>query len=258
MSEKQNLKDFSNRYPKPGPTGGGVIRKVIKSFKTEFGKLPVSSHIHIAISGGTDSLALAHAMIKYGRRVVDPSMITLLHFNHAWRGVESDRDEVFVKEYARLQKIRCLVGHRRDYKSTIDKRMSPEESARIMRYRFFESQLKDLPETVLLTAHHRDDQIETLIWRFFSGDLLKYPEGIRLRHGHLFRPLLECTKQELREFLREENLSACEDFTNSDPKYLRNAIRAELIPRIRAHFPGFEKKLSEYPKKIKNLSHSLD
>src|SRR5271167_2083638 len=91
-------------YPKPRETGGQLIREVVRSLRMQKFKLPlgdITSHILIAVSGGADSIALAHLLIQYGRRVVSRDAIRILHVNHGWRGAESDRDEQLVRAFAR-------------------------------------------------------------------------------------------------------------------------------------------------------------
>src|SRR4051794_22839086 len=80
---------------KPGPTGGALIRTVVGFLRQFQIQLPIDSHILIAVSGGADSVGLAHLLVHYGRRVIDRSKIRLLHINHGWRADESDQDEDF-------------------------------------------------------------------------------------------------------------------------------------------------------------------
>ncbi|MCC7440934.1 MAG: hypothetical protein IT285_04850, partial [Bdellovibrionales bacterium] len=79
-------------YPVPGREGGKLIRRLISFLRSQGTRVPVSSHILIGCSGGLDSTALAWLIGRYGRRVVGPERITLVHFHHGWRGREADRD----------------------------------------------------------------------------------------------------------------------------------------------------------------------
>src|SRR4051812_30738153 len=92
------MSQLAQTYPKPGPVGGRLIREVISFLKKQNFQLPITSHILIGVSGGSDSVGLAHLLSHFGRRIVSPSQITLLHVNHGWRGKESDLDEAFVKD----------------------------------------------------------------------------------------------------------------------------------------------------------------
>src|SRR5690242_13334001 len=84
-------------YPKPGAVGGKLIREVVQFLKEQGVRLPIDSDILIGVSGGSDSVALAHLLLKYGRRILSPKQVAILHINHGWRGSESDEDEAFVK-----------------------------------------------------------------------------------------------------------------------------------------------------------------
>src|SRR6185437_14954045 len=88
------------RYPKPGPVGGRIIRQVIADLRKAGLDLPITSDILIAVSGGSDSMALAQLVLRYGRRISAPGKIGLLHVNHGWRGKASLKDEQHVRKFA--------------------------------------------------------------------------------------------------------------------------------------------------------------
>ncbi len=245
MSEKQN----HTRYPKPGEAGGKIIRLVVKAFRSQGIKIPITSHIQIAISGGADSIALGLLLAKYGRRIAQKTHLIFTHFNHGWRGEESDRDEVFVRQFADACEVDFECA-RADITKT-KPRTSPEEWARKERYEFLEKVHGERECLLTLTAHHKQDQVETLFWRLFTGDLLKYPEGVRVKHKNLFRPLLDVEPELLRDFLREEEQSWCEDRTNQDRKFLRNALRLDVLPVIRKTYPSADEAILALSRKIK-------
>src|SRR5207302_1079372 len=121
-----------------------------------------------------------------------------------------------------------------------------EEAARTQRQVIYERLARErLPETTLvLTAHHADDQAETLLWRLFTGTSLTHGGGIRARHGAEFRPLLRVRKATLKAYLEEEDHPWREDATNHEGRFLRSRMRRELIPAITKIFPDVIEKLA--------------
>lgn len=231
------------RYPVPGQAGGTLIRHVIQALRRHGSiKLPLDSHILIAVSGGVDSMALAKLLVKYGRRVADFRKIRLLHINHGWRGVESDQDEKLVRNVAQRWGVPISVFRIKDQlKSQAARGRSPEDFARDARKRIYETVSRryasEGKQAFVLTAHHADDVAETLIWRFFTGSLSTHGGGIAFRHGPELRPLLGIRKRDLIAFLREEGEGWAEDRTNHEGVLLRSRMRMELIPVIESVFP---------------------
>lgn len=231
---------MKERYPVPGPAGGRLIREIIKSLRAAGLELPITSHIHIAVSGGLDSMALAHCLVRYGRRV--GGQIGLLHVNHGWRAKHSNEDELFVRNHAKKWKVPVSV-----------KRFSPpkagsiswEEAARKQRKEFFAAQMKKRPG-ILLTAHHGDDLAETLLWRFCTGTFSYEQAGILALHNGEYRPLLSVRKSLLRDYLKEEGLRWREDHTNHEARFLRARLRTQLMPVLESIFPQAVKNLMQY------------
>ncbi len=226
-------------YKKPGPIGGKLIREVIAFMRSQGVKLPISSHILIATSGGSDSIALARLLIQYGRRVVDPGKIRLLHVNHGWRGAESDADAEFVRLFARQLKVPCKIVRVRApaQLSKGPKGESWEDLARQQRKKVFAREAARLGGALIMTAHHGDDLAETLLWRLFTGSALTHGGGIVFQHGVELRPLLQVRKQRLEAFLEEEGQSWREDGTNREGRFLRSRMRLGLMPTIDELFP---------------------
>jgi len=231
---------LKHHYPKPGDTGGKLIRQVIGFLKGQGVALPLDtkdSHILIAVSGGSDSMALAHLVARYGRKVADRSKIRLLHINHGWRGAESDGDEAFVRERAKAWGVKLTVRRLKPLPYTAGSKAgeSLELLAREARKKIFAKECK--AGTVLLTAHQADDLAETLLWRLFTGSSKTHGGGILAKHGHEVRPFLTARKATLQQYLREEGESWREDRTNHEGRFLRSQMRAQLMPLIEKLFP---------------------
>jgi tRNA(Ile)-lysidine synthase len=234
------MADRRSPYPKPGPLGGKLIRGAIAFLREQGISLPIDSHIHIACSGGSDSVALAWLVARYGRRIARPDRVRLLHVNHGWRGEESDGDEAFVRKLA--ERLGVPVTVRRAAARATGR--SPEEAARTERKAFFRHELALRPGFVL-TAHHAEDLAETVLWRLLTGASADQGAGILPRHGFELRPLLRTRKADLRAFLAEEGVTWREDRTNSEPRLLRSRLRLEVMPRLEALFPRSIEHLAE-------------
>jgi tRNA(Ile)-lysidine synthase len=234
---KKKLKTNLSAYRKPGPMGGTLIRRVVKFFRDEslLNKGETYPGLLVACSGGSDSTALAVLLTRYGRRIVAPGGITLLHVNHGWRGEESDGDSRFVADLARRLGVKAI---RFKSKRLPKKGESWEDAGRKLRKRLFERALTRAPNAAILTGHTKNDLFETKIWRFFTGVYETQGEGILTQFKGEVRPLLDVTKQELQTFLKEEGISWREDASNQDPRFLRNRLRNELIPVVDQLFPG--------------------
>lgn len=227
-------------YPKPGETGGRMIREVIRFVRAQGRaqkfELPISSHILIAVSGGADSMALAHLLIRYGRRVVDWEKIRILHVNHGWRGEESDADERRVRAFAKSMGVPFSLKRAKHLDEARTEGRSLEDLARDQRKSFFDAMSRKYRAPVL-TAHHSDDLAETVLWRIMTGAAKTHGAGIAFRHGCEIRPFLTIRKDEIYSYLKEENISWGEDRTNFEGRFLRSRIRLELMPVLRSVFP---------------------
>ncbi len=226
-SVKQKVK-----YAIPGPVGGTLARRLVKSVRAAGFELPLTSHILCACSGGADSTALAVLLAKYGRRV--GAKITLLHVNHGWRGEESDGDEAFVKMLAKRLGAGFVAKKLREKPSAGD---SWEAHARGLRKAAFRVESAKHGGAPVFTAHSADDQAETRLWRIFTGAFADLGEGIFIRHEAEVRPLLGVRRQELRAFLAEEKQPWREDSSNRNMRFLRAQMRQDLMPVIERLFP---------------------
>jgi tRNA(Ile)-lysidine synthase len=190
----------------------------------------------VACSGGADSVALVQLL-----KEISPSLkvkLRILHFDHRLRR-GSSRDFHFVETLAKRLKI-PFAGGRRKTGQKRELGLSPEEKARELRYRFFETVLRKGGIRKLALAHHADDQAETVLMRLLQGTGLRGLQGMRpvsRRKGiTLVRPLIEAGRGEIRKFLRDEGIPFREDSTNRSRRFLRNRIRLELLPFLEKRF----------------------
>lgn len=202
---------------------------------------PPHTPILVALSGGADSVALLCALRDYAAAHGTP--LRAAHINHGIRGEEAIRDRDFCVMLCARWDIPISVLDADVPALRAARGGSMEEVARQVRYEFFEQVMEEYDIPLLATAHHADDQLETVLLRLTRGcgadGLCGIPPIRALGQGRLvIRPLLECGKQTLVDFCRERELDFVTDSTNDDISYARNRIRREVIPQLRAINPA--------------------
>ena len=195
--------------------------------------------VGIAVSGGADSVALLRLLESL--RLELGVTLLVIHFDHMLRGAESDRDASFVEELARARGLE-FVSAREDVRAAATLNAGNiEETARHLRYGFFERILASQKATRVAVAHTADDQAETVLARMIRGTGLTglasiYPVVDSPSGGTIVRPLLHIRRQELRDYLQECGQEWREDATNADQSRLRARIRAQLLPILERDF----------------------
>lgn len=189
----------------------------------------------VGLSGGADSVALLRALCRVKGGMT--GRLVAAHFNHHWRGAESDADERFCVELADSLGISCIVGGRSPSKAS----EKTEDAARKERYAFFKQAAEEVGARYLVLAHHRDDQVETVLQRLIRGTSLRGLGGMpRLRRlselTTIVRPLLSCPRSAIEKYLTALKQPYRTDSTNANPAWLRNRIRGELIPLLEAKY----------------------
>ena len=229
------MSEEKKKYQKPGDQGGRLIRRWVSLLRQQGLKLPISSDILIATSGGPDSVALAHLFVHFGRRIVPRNQIHLLHVNHHWRDEESNVDEGFVRSLGESWQVPVIFRHLDPPR--LGEGESWEELARSGRKLIYQEESEKLGGALVFTGHQADDLAETLIWRFFTGALDSHGGGIYVRHASEVRPLLTTRKAELIHYLQEVNQEYCRDSTNESERFLRSRMRKVLMPEVERLFP---------------------
>lgn len=187
----------------------------------------------VACSGGLDSVALTHLCHAAGLT------IALAHCNFGLRDAESDGDALFVKELGEQLGVTVFVtrfdtlGHANQYG------VSVQMAARELRYAWFTTLLETHGFDKILTAHHLDDALETFLINLSRGTGIDGLTGIPQQTDTLTRPLLPFSREELLHYAKANKLRWREDSSNTDTKYLRNKIRAGLIPMLKELHPSF-------------------
>ncbi len=186
-----------------------------------------------AVSGGADSMCLLHLLWTAGLDV------TAAHFEHGIRGEESLRDERFVRDFCRAYGI-PFVSDRGDVPGYAARRgLGIEQAARELRYAFLEKAAEDTGADLILTAHTKDDNAETLLFNLVRGSGTAGLAGIPKRRGKILRPLLEMSRAEVEAYLAAHEVAHVEDSSNREDAYTRNLLRHRVIPQLRKLNPGF-------------------
>ncbi len=188
----------------------------------------------VAISGGADSVCLLDVLTSLKEEL----SLTLFaaHLNHMLRGDESERDEKFVRNLCAHYKV-SLFCKKVDISALSDeKKCSLEEAGRIARYDFFRDLQKEHGIIKIATAHNKDDNVETVLMRFFRGTGLKGLCGIPVQNdSFIIRPLLHVKRAEIESYLAEKKLNFVTDSSNFKDDYTRNKIRNQFIPYIKTN-----------------------
>ncbi len=192
------------------------------------------SHLLMAVSGGADSVALLHVFSRLAESF--NFRLTVCHVNHGLRGADSDRDAAFVEQLAGDLGMPVVVGRRDVGSAAKAAGVSIEMAARDARLGFFREQLESLDAVAVVTAHHADDQAETVLLRLLRGTGIDGLGGMRVRSEvdgvTLLRPLLQVTREQVLNYLDSQGLSWCEDDSNRDTDMLRNRVRHDLLPLL--------------------------
>ena len=188
----------------------------------------------VALSGGSDSVALTHLLERLDRRG-ECRLVGLAHFNHQLRE-QADRDQTFCIDLAESLGRPIIVDSADVLRIAEEQHRSIEEAARTARHAALERARLRLVADVVAVGHTRDDQAETFLLRLLRG---AGPRGLGSMHpqrAHIIRPLLDCRRADLKAYLKEREIPYVEDETNDDVSIPRNRVRAELLPLLERRF----------------------
>jgi len=209
-----------------------MLTKVRKTIK-KYGMLRKGEHVLVGVSGGADSVALLAVLHRL--RPLYGLSLTVAHFNHKTRPGESDRDEAFVRNLCRSLAIELICGSHREESRT--RGLSPEDFLRRKRYGFLDRARRKSGAGLVALGHHQSDQAETVLMNIIRGTGLSGLSGIPpVRDTRFIRPLIDCTRREILEYLSAEGLYFVDDSTNTDERFLRNRVRISLLPELEERF----------------------
>lgn len=190
----------------------------------------------LALSGGVDSMVLAHLLLKNNISFV------VAHANFQLRGLESDADQTWVEDFCMQHQIPCFVQRFQTLTYVEKQGISIQMAARELRYQWFEKIMHENGLDVLLTAHHADDSLETFLINLGRGTGIKGLLGIPEQNDKVFRPLLAFSKEEILNYAQAHQIAFKEDSSNQKSDYHRNYLRHQVIPLLKDSSPAFLEK----------------
>jgi tRNA(Ile)-lysidine synthase len=219
------------------------MENLLTEFKDSIHRLGVTKkdRILVAVSGGMDSVVMAECCMISG---LD---FGIAHANFQLRGAESERDESFVRQLALKYNKPFFIKKFETKRFSEKEKCSIQVAARILRYDWFKTLIGRDKEhfQFLFTAHHLDDNIETMLIHFFRGTGIKGLAGMPQKNGELIRPLLNISRNRLEDFASSYKLDWVEDSSNVSDDYTRNYFRNQLIPSLRNIYPEINSNLEK-------------
>ena len=211
-----------------------LLESMLETIKTHK-MINDGDHIIIGLSGGADSLAMTHGLIRLRGKF--NCTLTAVHINHMFRGAAADADAEFVQNFCAQEGIACYVFNE-DVQSLAHQRgISFEEMGRIVRYEKFEQVRAELSANKIAVAQNRNDVVETFFINLFRGAGVDGLSSIEYMRGNLFiRPLLNLNRIDIEAYCKCNHLEPRHDHTNLENDYVRNRIRNELLPYLRTSF----------------------
>ncbi len=223
--------------------------------------LPQSTPVLIAYSGGADSSALLYLLKEDS--ILNGYKLYAAHFNHQIRGEEAERDAKFCKSTCEALDIPFFLGTADIPTLAKVNGNSIETEAREQRYAFFERVMQENGIPILVTAHHAEDQIESIMLHILRGSGIAglcgiVPCRIFANEFFLVRPLLNSQKEDILSYCKENVIDFVSDSTNSDTCYARNFIRAELTPKMRELQPNLSGVFERIASSVKEANDFID
>lgn len=193
-------------------------------------------YIVIGVSGGPDSMALLHVLLNL-KNILGIS-ICVAHVNHMLRE-EASEETKYVQDYCKENEIECYVKKADVKEESLKSKMSLELVGRNVRYSFFDEVAYKVGANKIATAHNLNDNAETVLMNLIRGTGISGLKGIeKIRNNRYIRPIIECKRQEIELYCKENDLNPKYDKTNGDNIYTRNKIRNQLIPYLEEFNPN--------------------
>ena len=203
------------------------FEKTIARYIQEQQLLTPADKIIIGLSGGADSVALLLVLHRLGYH------IEAVHCNFHLRGDEADHDQAFCESLCRQLDVKLHICHFNTHDYAKNHKISIEMAAREQRYEAFERLRKEVGADAIAVAHHRDDNVETILMNLIRGCGLKGLRGMLPRRDNIVRPLLCVGRNDTEDYLRECRQEYVVDSTNLHTDYLRNKLRIDIIPLLK-------------------------
>lgn len=211
-----------------------MLYKQFKKSVAEHQIFQADQKVVVACSGGADSLCLLHLTQRFAKQ--EGLTIIVCHVNHKLRELESERDAQMVYNYCLANNLLFELQEVDVKGLTEQSNLSIETAARQLRYAALRAIKSKYGAGVILTAHTKNDQVETFFLNMLRGASLSGLKGIVPKDKDLGRPLLDIAREEIEAYCQQQNLTYCQDSSNEELLYLRNSVRKELIPYIKEKY----------------------
>ncbi|UXX79254.1 tRNA lysidine(34) synthetase TilS [Reichenbachiella carrageenanivorans] len=228
-----------------------TLQKSFEKFINKEQLFAPSDRLLVALSGGVDSIVLVHLLHTAGYQ------LAIAHCNFQLRGQASNEDADFVTGFANEY---GLVLHLKAFDTqafAAEKKLSTQVAARALRYEWFDKLMQEHGYTHLLTAHHANDQVETMLYNLSKGTGIAGLRGIPLKHDSLRRPLLGTERKDIEAYAKSHQLTWREDASNLERKYSRNRLRLHVIPELKQINPGLEQTMLQNSRRFEALEKLL-
>ena len=210
-----------------------LFREILKLNK-KYNLIENNDTIVVGFSGGPDSVFLVEMLKKL--QYFFNFKIYLVHINHLLRGEDADADENFSFEYAKKNNLEIFIKRIPVKEIAKEVGKTLEEVGREERYKFFSEIYEKVGANKIATAHNKDDQIETFLFRLIRGTSLQGLEGIKIKNNNIIRPISEIYKKDILKYLNKNEIQYKIDKTNFENEFTRNSIRLDLIPFIEERY----------------------
>ncbi|MFP3359010.1 tRNA lysidine(34) synthetase TilS [Planococcus sp. SIMBA_143] len=222
------------------------------AYHTKHGLFETGERLVIGVSGGIDSMVLLHFLSKKRHQL--GVHLTAVHIDHMLRGEQSAQDRRFVEQHCQLWEVPCESFAVPIPAILAENGGNTQSVCRNERYRIFEQVMEKTESTVLITAHHADDQLETILMEGMRGSLRNGAFGMRIKRpfggGMLVRPQLAVTKAEIAQYAELNKVPYREDPSNASDTYTRNRIRKTIVPAMAQENPRAASHFSELAEQI--------
>ncbi|NOT77061.1 MAG: tRNA lysidine(34) synthetase TilS [Cyclobacteriaceae bacterium] len=219
--------------------------KPFKEFISLHNLVDTGDRILLAVSGGLDSMVMLDLFRKAGFK------IAVAHCNFGLRGKASDEDQTFVSHFCSSSGISFFTQRFETKNYAEEKGLSIQMAARDLRYQWFDNVMDQEKFHWLATAHHLNDNIETVLMRWVKGSNLDQLTGIPVKNEKVIRPLLFAKREDILAYAKKEKIQWREDISNESDDYQRNFIRHQVIDKLKEINPSLEETFSSSLDKIK-------